>query len=271
MHLILFFLSILVLSAGVIFAVYRFQGKKQVLKFDIVQFFYAFVFAPLLFIWIKTFLFVLIRNQLGTQVTPGELFAVDTVFSTLFLFFYAFIVLHALTKTFWLRNSYDPLYDLFSHSEYIHLWLAHIVMFVGGMVLISFISLLNLFFPLNLENSQVGQILVLFLGIVTGWLAFTGVLLADPIQENGHFLRLMKLAFGFFFSVYVIAYFFFEPTFSLDFAFYWWGVSLFSTAVFFSFFTYRSRRAKSIMNRSTNLFKHFKWGVNISIFEPKKG
>lgn len=269
MQMILLFLVVLVIASGVSLVFYRFQGKKQVLRFDIVQFFYAFVFAPLLYVWFKTFLYVVLKNQLGASLTPNELFVIDTVFSVLFLFFYAFIAMHSLTKTFWLNNAKDPLYDVFVHSEYIHLWLAHIVMIIGGMMLISFLGIANLFFPLNIQNSDLGRIFLVVMGIICGALAFLGVLMTDPKLETGYFLRVMKLAFGAFFSLYVILYFIFSPPFSTSLSLYWWSFFLFATTVCLSFFTYRSKKVKRVMDGTLDHFKHFKWGVNVSDFGKK--
>lgn len=269
MLVILLFLISIVIASSVSLVLYRFQGKKEILKFDIVQFFYAFIFAPLMFVWLKTFLYVVLKNQLGSTLSANELFIIDTVFSVLFLFFYAFIAMHSLTKTFWINNAKDPLYDIFFHSEYIHLWLAHIVMIIGGMFLITFLGMVNLFFPLATTDSNLWQVLVALIGIISGGFCFLGVLMTDPKLETGYFLRLMKLAFGFFFSLYVFMYFIFSPPFSTTLSVYWWSFFLFATGVGLSFFTYKSKKAKNVVEMSLKYFKHFQWGVNPSGFGKK--
>ncbi|MCA9370211.1 hypothetical protein KC686_03570, partial [Candidatus Woesebacteria bacterium] len=139
MKLTIFLFAIPILSSLSGLLLYRFIGKKQLFKLDSIQFLYAFVLAPLLFVWAKTFFYTLVSTQnLGIALSSNDVFILDTVFSTFLLFIYAFVVMHSLTKTFNVRMKDDPLYNIFHHSEYFHLWLTHLAMF-GGVLSCIFI------------------------------------------------------------------------------------------------------------------------------------
>ncbi len=252
--------------AGLGFLVYRFQGRRQILKFDIVQFLYAFVFAPLLFIWTKTFLYIIIQNQIGFTLSPGEVFTLDTIMSVIFLYLYGFVVMHSLTKTFRLQNDKDPLYDIFWHSEYYHLWVTHIIMSVGGMAVIFLLGVVNLLIPLQMYTSGTGWLLLLIIGGVSGFLAYMSVLLADPKQQRrAGYMRLMKLAFGGFFSINLSLYLIFSPSFGINYGLFWWNFLVFAVATLLGFLSYKSSSIQNMLDSMLNYFKHFKWGINIDL------
>ena len=41
---------------------YRFNGRREILRFDLVQFLYAFILTPLTFVWGKVLLFLLVKK-----------------------------------------------------------------------------------------------------------------------------------------------------------------------------------------------------------------
>ncbi|MBD3279599.1 MAG: hypothetical protein GF390_02710 [Candidatus Pacebacteria bacterium] len=252
--------SLAVVSAVLI---YRHNGKKEVLKFDLVQFVYAFVLSPALFVWLKSFLFYLVKTDPELNFSSTQMYALDTSFSVLFMFVYAFIVIHSLTKSFNLKRKEDPLYDVFRHSEYFHLWLTHLVMYLGIMLIATVVSFTNLFLPLELETNRLGFYLLLLVGVFGGLGAFSGVWLSDP--EEANFLRIMKLASGLVFLLHVIVYFLIEPGFSIKYGFYWLTLMTFATAVFCFFFFHRSEKAKGLLEK----FKHHKWEFKADIFKKK--
>lgn len=242
------------LTLGVIMAyIYKHNGKREIFRLDLVQFVYSFVILPLLFIWMKTFVYYLLRDELALGLSSRDLFLIDTAMSTLFLYVYAFVVIHSLTKTLNLKYYRDPLYDIFAHTEYYHVWLSHVVMYVGGMSLVSFLGLLNLWVPLTSELGRVDIAVVSVLGVLSGLVLFVGIWLSDP--EHPHFMRLMKLAMSWFFVIHVLAYFWLNPNLSPAYAFYWFTFLVFLSSTLCSFLFERSARAV----RLTTKLKHDLW------------
>lgn len=247
--------------------VYRLNGKKELLKLDLVQFFYAFILSPMLFIWLKTFLYFLLRVEANISLSSGQLFVIDTIFSLFFIYVFAFVVIHSLTKSFNLKRVRDPLYDIFEHSEFFHLWLTHLIMYLGSQLLISLVSITNIWFPLEVMMGKTSFYTLCLAGLVCGFFAFMIVWLSDPKQERANFMRLMKLSFGFFFLVHVVIYFVFNPPFSPALGLYWWSLCVFTGLVMCSLFAYKSERALSFFERVSDFFKHTKWGNNIQLFK----
>lgn len=244
-------------------SIYHHNGKRQFMSFDLVQFLYAFILSPLMFIWLKSFLFFLLRSELGIKLSVNQLFIFDSVFSLLFIYLYAFIVIHSLTKSFKIRWQKDPLYDIFLHSEYFHLWLSHIGMFTGAILLTALLGITNLFVPLLLPYTKNFLYGMVGVGIVLGVSAFVSLWLSNPLQ--GHFMRWIKVLFGISFLVHVLCYFLFDPSFSVTKAFYWMTFVGFTTTVLCSLFIHKSARALRMMNR----LKDYKWGMNIDVLSKK--
>lgn len=241
---------------------YRLNGRREIFKFDLVQFLYAFVMSPLFFIWLKTVLFLLLRTDLNLRLTINQLFLVDTVLSVLFMYVYAFVVIHSLTASFKLKLSKDPISDLFEMSEYFHLWLSHIVMYIGLMILSTGFALANLFYPLPLVFDRHHWYLLMGIAFAAGGVGFAAIWLADPNQ--GHFLRMMKLALGFFSIILLLAYFIFDPPLTANYGVYWFAITGFFSSVFFALLANRSPRTRSWLDR----LKHKSgWGDNISLFK----
>lgn len=246
--------------------VYRLNGKREFLKLDLVQFFYAFILSPVLFVWLKTFLYFLLRVEANVILTNGQLFLLDTIFSVFFMYVFAFIVIHSLTKTFNLNQTKDPLYNLFEHSEFFHLWLTHLIMYMGGMIFLTLLAAINIWFPLQIVLSESMFHIFFVSGFICGFFAFMIVWLSDPKQERANFMRVMKLSFGFFFLVHVVLYFVFSPPFSPALGLYWWSLNAFTALVVCSLFAYKSERATNFFEKLSDFFKHSKWGENIQLF-----
>lgn len=267
MILILFVIPVLAVIASIV--VYRLNGKKEFLKLDLVQFFYAFILAPILFVWAKSLLYLLLRTDLDIRLTASELFLFDTIFSTLFLYVFAFIVMHSLTKSINLKVGIDPLHDIFSHSEYFHLWLTHLVIYLGGASLITFLALANLVIPFQILLSDFWFHMINVGGFISGLFVFLGLWLSDPKQSGAHFMRLMKLSFGLFFLIHVVMYFLIEPKFDIQYGLYWGSSSMFAAIVLCSFFAYKSERAQTVFDRISDFFKHQKWDMRVELFKDR--
>jgi len=259
----IFLLLIPILMAISATSLYKHNGKREFLKFDLVQFIYAFLIAPVLFVWMKSFLFYLLKSELDFGLSINQLFVFDSLFSLSFMYIYAFIVIHSLTKSFKMKILKDPLYDLFYHSEYFHLWLTHIIMFGGGIALLTFLSLTNVFLPIGLEGSKTALFSLVGIGIIGGITLFVGAWLSNPLQ--GNFMRLMKLLFGLSFLLHVGFYFIYDPGFNLSHAFFWMTFMLFATTVICSLLLQRSEKATGFMNK----LKDYKWGFNIDVLSKK--
>ncbi|MEX0895805.1 MAG: hypothetical protein WDZ94_02605 [Patescibacteria group bacterium] len=265
---VLYLIPVLAIVTGVF--LYRLNGKGEFLKIDLVQFFYAFFMAPVLFVWLKTFLFVILRTELDISLSSNQLYLVDTIYSVVYLYVFGFVVIHALTKSFSLRRSRDPLYDIFEHSEFFHLWLTHLIVFVGTLLLVSALAIFNIFYPIDLQMSQELFYLFSASGILTGILFFLMVWQSDPKQDGANFMRFMKLMFGLFFVVHIIFYFLFAPAFDSTYGVYWWSLGATTGLVTCSFFVYRFERVQTLFERVSSYFKHHKWEQRIQLFERRK-
>lgn len=264
MSILLLLIPILAVFSSVV--IYKHNGKKEFLKFDLVQFIYAFVVAPILFVWMKTFIFFLLKSDTDLNLSFNQIYLVETGFSVFFLYIFAFVVIHSLTASFNRKRLQDPLWDVFHHSEYFHLWLTHLVMYLGGMLLFTVLAITNLIFPLMFFTNRFGFYLILSAGAVTGILAFFSVWLSDPKQE-ANFMRIMKLAFSFFFLTHVVIYFIFDPNFSAQYSLYWLSLMIFSSLVVCSLVFHKSKKALKWYEK----LKFVDWGTNnVKLFGKKK-
>lgn len=269
MSLSIFLFIVPLLSIFSALILYRFTGRKELFKLDSIQFFYAFILYPLFFVWAKTLFFTLIRNELIIPLSENEIFILDTVFTVFLLYIFAFVVIHSLTKTFNLQTYRDPLYDIFHHSEYFHLWVTHLAMYGGVMAVLTIFSLANMYFPVPLDIHKSIFYLICFLGVVCGVGGFVGVWLSDPKQAKS-FMRVMKLIMSGFFIVHVISYFIFNVSFSAAQSMYWFSTFVFATMVLLSLFTYRSTKANTFIEKISNGFKHKEWDFRLDLFGEKK-
>lgn len=263
--MLMILLSIPVWAIAISIGLYRLNGKREILRLDMVQFFYAFIMSPVLFVWVKSLIYLLVRTELNIRLSQGEIFFIDTAFSTAFLYLFAFIVMHSLTKSINLKVGHDPLHDIFNHSEYFHLWLTHLAMYLGGLSLLTAVGIFNAFVPLQLEvNRWVFYVMVLS-GIPSGIFIFVSVWLSDPKQDRANFMRLMKLAFGMFFLIHAVVYFIVDVSFNSLSSIYWWSSIVSATTVVCSFFAYKSTKAKSLFENMSDWFKHRKWSTRVQV------
>ncbi len=264
--MISFLFLIPLLAIGTSIGIYQLNGKKEVLKLDLVQFFYAFVLAPILFVWTKSVLFFILNSEVTISLTDGEIFLFDTMYSTLFIYVFAFIVMHSLTKSINLKVGRDPFHDIFKHSEYFHLWISHVVAFLGIAVLVSILGLVNSIFPLELALSHYFVYGFSVSGFLSGLGIFLGIWLSDPKQERADFMRLMKIMYGVFLILHIIFYFVFSPGFDTSHAIYWSSSSLFAAFVICSFFAYKSETAQTVFEKISNKLKHNSWDTRVQLF-----
>jgi hypothetical protein len=269
-HMITLLFIVPILAIATSLFVYQLNGKKEIIKLDLVQFFYAFLLAPILFIWIKSVLYVLLRSELDLGLSPGQLFLVDTSFSLFFLYVFAFVVMHSLTKSINLKVGQDPLHDIFQHSEYFHLWISHIVIYVGSGVLFSCISIANAFFPLVLNVPMLWFYTVLVVGFITGLLSFMGIWLSDPKQHAAHFLVLMKLCFGSLLVLHIFVFFLLGVEFSPEYGLYWTVTVGYLSLIMCFFFAHKSQRALTFIERVSAVLKHQKWDKRVQLFMEHK-
>lgn len=251
-------------------AIYKFQGRGrrlEIFKLDLVQTVYLFLLAPTLYVWMKSFLFYILRNELDIRFSVTDLFVLDTVFSVLAFIIMAAIAIHSLTKTFWLRRHHDPEFDLYHLSEYFHLWWTHIVIWGGGMLLATFLSISNVLIPFQILNYSKEQFYtMLIIGLISGALTFFAIWISDAKQ--GNFMKLMKLILAIFVFIHVIIYFVLDPVFNMTNAGYWFVFANFISATVCASFTERYEKT----NRIRDFFIHIGWGDNkgIDLFGHKK-
>jgi len=231
MKIVLALVPLLALLTSVL--VYNQNGKKEILRFDMVQFFYSFILMPTVFIWFKGFLFFLLKSELGGVISQNELFFWDTIYSVLFLFLFAFVVIHSLTKSFELKRNKDPLYDLFEHSEYYHLWVSHTIIFVGAMALSTLISAINIWIDSTFLLSKLSFYIALATAPIISAVAFKAFKIAD--FGDFRFLKLMKLFSGLFFLIHGIIFIIIEPAFDSTKIMYWYTANVFGVLSIISF------------------------------------
>lgn len=202
---------------------YRHTGKREILKFDLVQFVYAFVLTPIVYVWLKSFLFVFLVQELDLHLSVTDLFIADTIFTVIFLFVFAFLVIHSLTKSFELKRTRDPFYDIFQHSEFFHLLTSHVVLYAGSVVLINIISTVNVFIPLEVANNMIVFYAALILGFLIGIIIYIGILLTDDEFDVKYprFEMFVELVYIVFFIFNIGIYFFVRPGFNLSHVMYW--------------------------------------------------
>ncbi len=259
MLLLLYIIPILAVISSVV--LYQHSGKREFLKFDLVHFFYGFVIAPLVFVWLKTFLFVLLKGEFGGNFSPSQLFVFDTAFSVFCLYLFGFVIIHSLTASFNRKMVRDPLYDLFAHSEFFHLLLSHLVIYGGVLVVLTLLAIVNVFFPLQIAISKTEFYMLGGTAMVTGLFAFISAWQFDPKQGGMNFMRLMKLLFGVCFIIHTGVYFTIQPAFNASAGLFWWSFTFFTTLVICSLFAYKSERAQNLFERWSSRFRFKNWGI----------
>ena len=221
MKLIVAIIPILILLTGVL--IYRFNGRKELLKMDLVQFIYAFILTPTMVLWVKTVVFLNLKKEQNLY-SSEDMFLVDTIITTISLIVFGFVVIHSLTKTFSLKKQKDPLIDIFEHSEYFHLWLSHLVTYSGGLFIMLLVGLANLVAPIILFTSKQG----LIIGSISGvFLSLIFHHLIKIIEDQRKFDLVMK------FQVYIstvtlmLAYLIFRPEYETKYTMFWCSIMFF--------------------------------------------
>lgn len=262
MIIFLTLIPLLALVSGLL--LYRHDGKREILRFDVVQFVYSFVIAPVMFVWIKSFFYFILSKEIQPPLSPNNLFIIDTVLSTLALIVYAFVVIHSLTTSFNRKMYKDPLHDLFEHTEYFHLWLSHLIMYIGYMLLFAAFGIGNIFFPLEAELTKLQFYGLFFMSAVLGTIQFMVVWLSNPGKEN--FMRVMKLAFAFFFMIHVIAYFLYSPAFAGRMSVFWVSFGASVTSVLYSLFAVKFETLSAFFDK----FKRPNWGFQYEVMKKTR-
>lgn len=220
--LVIFLVPFLALLSGLY--LYQHTGKREILKFDLVQFVYAFVLTPIIYVWFKSFLFVFLVAELNLHLSVTDIFIADTGFTVIFLYFFAFQVIHSLTKSFELKRLRDPFYDIFQHSEFFHLITSHVVLYVVGILLVSIISTVNVFIPFNVSNAGIWIFYsALTLGFLGGVVVHTWIMLTDDEFDVKYprFEMFVELVYAIFFIYHIVLYFYFRPDFNLSKGLFW--------------------------------------------------
>lgn len=241
------FLIPLLMAVSIIY-LYRFSGRKLFLHFDLVQFVYAFVIYPAGYVWLKNFLYFIFRDEVGVSMSVGQWMTVDAVFTVLFLYFYAFGIIHSLTKTFSLQMERDPLFDLFHQSEYFHEFLSHVGMYVGLLFLLTILGVINVFLPLEIVAAKTTFYFILLIALLGGMLAYIGAFYTtDKGIGYSKYSKLLKLSIAGSFLLHVLLYFRYDPRFNISFAVFWFGFGIVTALVLTPLFINPTRRLWKIL------------------------
>lgn len=233
--MILLLVSFLV-APVVAFLLLKQNGKRQFLRFDLVQFIYLFVLSPVMFIWFKSFMFYLMKAQLGQGLTLNQLFMIDTILTMACFVIFTALAIHSLTKTFSLNLEHNPEFDLYELSEYFHLYWSHIIIWIGVLAVATFVGLANVLIDFVIPATiSISMSSVALVGIIMGTLFF--VALGDMGEFQRKYLRIMKLSFAFLFVLHVLAYFMFDVPFAKEKLAYWFTFFALLTLVIISLFT----------------------------------
>ncbi len=255
--MIIALLSIIFIAPIFSLLLYKHQGKRQLINLDLVQFVYLFVVSPILFIWVKSFLFYIMRGEVGGSLSVNELFIIDTVLSVIAFYTFSAIAIHTLTKTFRLHKDHNPMFDLFELSEYFHLWWSHLIIWIGIMSLLLFVSIVNLFVPMAISPQSFSNHWSVLAGLFLGAILYLGVIVrtyldSESLQAN--YLRVMKLCFALFFVIHVVLYFLVNPTFDVTYSAYWTVLNTFFATVFCSL-VFRFSQFRKIVRRMLEMLR----------------
>lgn len=243
------FLIPVLLVLSVMF-IYRFSGKKEFLQMDLVQFIFAFVIYPVGYLWLKNFIYILLRDEIGIRLTLGEWVSIDTGFTLIFMYFYAFGIIHALTKTFSLNLNRDPLYDMFEDSKYFHEFLSHVGMYAVLIAVTTILGMLNGFFPFLVENKKITMDILVGISWFMGFVTYVGLFLStDKGVLYPRYKRIMKLTFGGSFLLLTGEYFFLRPSFSLSYSAFWFSIIALTSAITSMFVFSPGRRFGRLLKR----------------------
>lgn len=243
----------LIPALAILSALYLYQhtGKREILRFDLVQFVYAFVLTPIIYIWLKSFLFVFLVQELDLHLSVTDIFIADTAYTIIFLYVFAFIIIHSLTKSFQLKRLRDPFYDMFQHSEFFHMLTSHIPPYVGGIILFGILSTANVFIPLTAATNMLGFYIALCLGLLFGLVIYIALLLTDDDFEEKYprFEMFIELLFVVSFIYLVLLYFLYRPEFNLGRVMYWFVLMITLGFIIGSYVLERSQKTVKLLKK----------------------
>lgn len=242
MRIFLTIFPAVILATGAL--IYRQMGKKELMKIDLVQFTYAFIISPMIIVWIKTVVFLNLTEASGIS-DPETKFIIDTVITILSLFVYAFLVIHSLTKTFALKKDKDPLFDIFEHAEYFHLWLSHLIVYSGVLFFAFALGVANSFFPLPLLNRGIGLVVGIFLGVLLGFI-FYYAMVTYKVEKPEKFDKIMNLQIYIYTFLLTSSYIVFGPKYAPEYSVYWASAAFYLSSVGFSQILKRARRRQKL-------------------------
>jgi hypothetical protein len=211
---------------------YRQVGRKEILKFDLVQFVYGFVVAPVLYLWLKSMIFVYLTRHITFQISVTEIFFIDSFFSLLFLFIYAFIIIHTLTKSFEVKRKKSEFYDILEHAEYYHLLVTHLVVWGGVLLIFMFGAILNLFLPFTSSANSHLMLYMIPISILTGVCSYIVMVSKSSLgAKQPYYLKLIKLIIGVIFILLSLLYFIYDVSFDTSYILYWFMLFYFSSLI----------------------------------------
>lgn len=231
---ILFVIPIFIIFSAIV--MYHFTGKKEIFKMDIVQFVYTFILGPITLIWLKSFVYFLLKNELGASFSIGQYIIIDTFIAIVFLYLFTFIVIHSLTKSFNLNQQKDPWSDINEIMEYFHMDFSHIGIYLGASVLGLVLGIINIIIPFTFFPASEKTIfyLLIFVALISG--AFNVVAIYSYNSDSQRFIKILKLLFAGELLINIVIYFLVNPTFSFIYGLYWFIFAIqFSTVSILAF------------------------------------
>ncbi|MDQ3008975.1 MAG: hypothetical protein M3Q81_05305, partial [bacterium] len=131
----------------------------------------------------------------------------------------------------------NPMFDVFTHVDYYHFWLSHFIIALGSMLLITLISVANVFVPFASDQPRSVLITLIGAGVFSAIIIFTAI--TNYRSPQKYYMRQMKSLIGLFFLIHVVIYFVRDPDFSTDYGTYWFIFTIFLTMVLMAVFVER--------------------------------
>jgi hypothetical protein len=129
----------------------------------------------------------------------------------------------------------------------IHLWISHLGLYFFALLVATVLSLLNVYFPLDVELSRVWFLALLPAGGLSGGVLFIAVWLSNFTKSK--FMKINRLMFAFHFFAHLAMYFLLSIEFNMRFITYWFFFSCFLTTNILSIFFEKSQRLMLIIDR----------------------
>jgi len=119
-------------------------------------------------------------------------------------------------------------------------------MSLGGMILLTLLSLINLYIPIQISMSSTAFWMSIFGGVILGIIAYSGYWLS-LFSET--FLKIIKLLIGLFWLIHMIAYIIGSPSFSSPYVVYWVIFTAYTTQLVVSFFFEKSEKITNFIEQ----------------------